>query len=391
MLRKMSIEIFVNRFYKDPIPFIKESYIPKESEVTLENACSKATFTAGIENRISTFETDPNKIVVLSSGGKESLLCYGLIKEAEMEVYPIFINESGGHWKTALTAYRAFKEDDSKTKRVWSNVDRLYTFLVRNLKVIKEDIKGVRSITDPIHFFSFAHYIFSTLPLIEKNGIGNICIGNEFDEPNSILEGKNKINDVEFFPGIYDQSQEFDSYMTKWFNYAGFNIKQWAPIRSITGFLVQKILAERYHNLFKLQTSCHHTHIKDNEVIPCGSCQKCTRILSFCISNGIDYTQINYSKDDIKKLHKNLEDLKLGPEELEHTYHKLSKNGFNVSGIKHDHVEKLHFDPVSSNFENIPKQFRTKIYPILLSNSKGAVKLSNKGNWEDFNLETILR
>ena len=44
----------------------------------------------------------------MSSGGKDSLLTYGIMKEVGANVFPIFVNESGGHWKTASVAYDFF-------------------------------------------------------------------------------------------------------------------------------------------------------------------------------------------------------------------------------------------------------------------------------------------
>ncbi|UJP05708.1 MAG: hypothetical protein LZF61_01665 [Nitrosomonas sp.] len=386
MLNKMSIEIFVSRFYHDPL-FIKKHYVAKVSDVMLENASCKAKLSAGVTNDIGDFQADPGKIVVLSSGGKESLLCYGLLNEAGMDVYPIYINESGGHWRTALTAYRAFKQSDVKTKRIWSNIDHLYAFMARNSPIVERNIKGVKSITDPLHFFTFAHYVFASLPLMEKAKIGNICVGNEYIEPTKILDGRNRINDVSFFPGIYDQSQEFDRYMTDWFGRAGYNIKQWAPVRTITGFQVQKTLATAYPSLFKLQTSCHHAHSKNGRVLPCGTCQKCMRILAFCIANKLDHTAIGYGDDNVRWLAANAHKLMLaGDEELEHTFYHLSQQGFGVEGEFHSHIEKLHFDDHSSDIDNIPAEYRRKIYPLLLRNAAGVVNLSPQRRWEAIDL-----
>ncbi len=49
---------------------------------------------------------------VLSSGGKDSLLSFGLLRELGCEVHSIFVNESGRHWFTALNAYRHFASDE---------------------------------------------------------------------------------------------------------------------------------------------------------------------------------------------------------------------------------------------------------------------------------------
>ena len=390
MLKQMSIEIFVSRFYHDPL-FIKPEFVAKKEDVKQVNATCHAKFIAGTGQDITHFIADPNKIVVLSSGGKESLLCYGLLNQAGMDVYPFYINESGGHWRTALTAYRSFKQNDNKTQRIWSNIDRLYAFMVRNSPVVENNIRGIKSITDPLHFFTFAHYVFAALPLMEKAQIGHICVGNEYIEPTKILDERHKINDVEFFPGIYDQSQTFDRYMTEWFESAGYGIKQWAPIRTIAGYQVQKTLALDYPELFKLQTSCHHAHFRDGKIVPCGTCQKCMRILAFCIANQLDYTLIGYTADNVAWLQSNIHRLVLaGDQELEHTFHQLSQKGFAVKGQRHDHIEQLHFDAHSSDVNNVPAQWRNKIYSLLLKRAIGIVQLTDQHRWQSVDIKQLI-
>ena len=46
-------------------------------------------------------------------GYYDSLLSYGLINELGYETHPIFINESGRHWLTALNAYKYFQKNIS--------------------------------------------------------------------------------------------------------------------------------------------------------------------------------------------------------------------------------------------------------------------------------------
>ncbi|ANF21808.1 hypothetical protein [Thermococcus piezophilus] len=58
------------------------------------------------------------------------------MKELGCDGYPLFFNESGGHWKIALPAYRWFEKNEPNTKKVWSNVDRLYTFIEKNPKAV---------------------------------------------------------------------------------------------------------------------------------------------------------------------------------------------------------------------------------------------------------------
>lgn len=94
----------------------------------------------------SVIETDKNKYAILSSGGKDSLLTYGLIKEIG-EPHPIFINESGRHWFTAVNAHNHFKEMEPNTAKPWSNCDRIFNWMVRQMPFIKENYQNIRQIS----------------------------------------------------------------------------------------------------------------------------------------------------------------------------------------------------------------------------------------------------
>jgi hypothetical protein len=53
-----------------------------------------------------------NRHCVLSSGGKDSLLSFGLLeRNGPWTCTPSFVNESGRHWFTALNAYRHFRDN----------------------------------------------------------------------------------------------------------------------------------------------------------------------------------------------------------------------------------------------------------------------------------------
>ena len=58
------------------------------------------------------WSTEQTRHAVLSSGGKDSLLSYGLLGELGLEPHPIFINESGRHWYTAINAHRHLARED---------------------------------------------------------------------------------------------------------------------------------------------------------------------------------------------------------------------------------------------------------------------------------------
>lgn len=369
----ISRDIFVNKICRRRADFIKKEYLPKEEEMVPENARTRAViYTKGISGEKFNKKMEGGKCAILSSGGKESLLTYGLLNEMGFDVYPIFFNESGGHWRTALPAYNEFSKREMRTKKVWSNIDRFYLFMLDNLKIIREDHRKIKSDTYPIRLFIFGPYIFSMLPLIVKYGIGNILLGSEYDDPRANYS----FNGITHYFGIYDQSVDFDTYNTNYFKSKNLAIRQWSIVRPITGLIVERILTKRYPELYKLQRSCHSCHFENGEIVPCGTCTKCLGVMSFIIANDADPRVANYREEHIKNLEDNLKKvtLRLDPDEREHTFFLLKQRGFNIDGREHDHVEMIHFDGRNSPIDHIDGEFR-KVFNIYKEYVKGAVKL----------------
>ncbi|MCE4606277.1 MAG: hypothetical protein F7B59_02980 [Desulfurococcales archaeon] len=386
-------DIFVNRIVEDT-GFLKPEYRPDPDTVKPEDAepRSKLVFTRLADSTLPISGLDEAKCAVMSSGGKESLLTYGILRDVGCKVYPCFFNESGHHWLTALTAYRYFRENDPGTMRVWSNVDRLYTFVGRHMKILKRNAyEKDRAEVYPVRLFFFEHYVFSFLPLIYKREIKNILLGNEYDDPSRTSYW---YRGIRHYNAVYDQSQEFDKYMTNWFKERGFGFRQWSAVRPLSDLVVERILSDRYPSLFKLQRSCHSVHIEEGEIVPCGRCVKCNGIILFLLANGIDPRIIRYKQEDINSV---LDRIKLGllrldPDELEHSLYLLSqRTGKSIEGsVRHDHVEMIQFDEMNSHLDNIPQTYRERIYSIYEKYTKGYAYLSGK-EWIRISREEALR
>jgi hypothetical protein len=155
-----SRDIFVNKILRRRTNYILPEYIPEEKIVTPKDANPKAVLQCREvyrDEQLPEIRSNPTACGVLSSGGKESLLTYGMLKELGARVYPLYVNESGGHWRTALTAYRHHKKTDNNTRRVWSNVDRFYNFMLDNLSFIRPDHRRIQADT------YLPSFLFSTM------------------------------------------------------------------------------------------------------------------------------------------------------------------------------------------------------------------------------------
>ncbi|HWG91920.1 MAG TPA: hypothetical protein VNZ52_13805 [Candidatus Thermoplasmatota archaeon] len=339
-------------------------------------------------------ELDADKYAVLSSGGKESLLTYGLLKELGKEVHPIYFNESGRHWHTAVTSYRHMQRTEPLTKRIWSTTDRLYTGVNKILPLVRRDFQRVRADVYPIQMWVFNNYQVAAMPYLLHAGVGNLLMGNEYDEgPWPEVKG------VRYYYAIYDQSQEFDLRASAFYGEKGLPVSQFSLVRPIAGPMVQEILGKRYPDLWKTQTSCHATHTKAGKVLPCGRCSKCLGVMLFHLQAGLDPTKIRYTKADVARLPERVATthLKLDRGEAENSLSKLVERGWPFQGSfngfeprEHPAVDRLRFDEEMSLLTNLPEHLRANVHRLFLEHAKGAL-LKRGGKWAPLSREQLLK
>lgn len=371
-------DIFVNRIVSRT-GLIKEEFIPREDEITPDMAKPRAEVQVSETFQGSSLDVEPDysKCVVMSSGGKESLLTYGLLREAGCEVYPYFVNESGRHWYTALTAYRGLVTRDPKTRKVWTNVDRLFAFIEKNMRIVVPYYWRKNREIYPVRLFWYAHYIFSVLPLAIKNNVGNITMGNEFDDPSGLTF---EYKGIRHYYATYDQSLDFDIYMTDWFHKRGIKVKQWSPLRPISPIIVLRVLFNRYPDLAVLQTSCHSTHIENGVVVPCGTCFKCNGVLLMMLAEGLDPTLIRYKREHVETLPRRIEKglVRLEESLVKHSLYLIAQRGLWKLPRAEPvwHVEMIHFDNINARYDFIPhREIRRRVLDIFEKYTRGYVKL----------------
>jgi hypothetical protein len=382
LLEIFSRDIFVNKLVRKRNPYILSQYLPLESEVTNENArpLAKIIPSTILEDAPISQGSDLNSCGVLSSGGKESLLTYGMLKEIGVEVHPLFVNESGGHWRTALTSYRQFVKNEPNTARVWTNVDRFYVFMLDHMRIIRPDHRKVWSDTYPIRLCIFPVYVFMLLPVFRRRKIGNLLIGSELDDPrvSPFFKG------IKHYFGVYDQTQEFDLRMEQWYMKRLPGMRQWSAVRPISGLIVERVLTRRYPQLARDQRSCHSCHFEKDKIVPCGKCSKCQGILLFLLANQVDPSIIEYREEDVTALPKRVAKgvLRLDEDEREHSLFLSKLPG--LAGKEYSHIETLHLNKPTGDLELLPARFRDPLLKILAEYTKGFTKLEGN-SWKPVN------
>lgn len=376
LLAVFSRDIFVNKLVRRRTKHLREELLPKGGEVNPRNAEPRARISAAGAARGGPLSEglDPNRCGILSSGGKEALLTYSMLRELGAEVHPLYVNESGGHWRTALTAYRWHSRTEPNTGRIWTNVDRFYLFMLDNLRIVKRNHRRIPGDTYPIRLCIFPVYLFQLLPVFAERRIGNLLIGSEFDDP----RGDWTFEGIRHYFGIYDQHQDFDVRMESWYSERMPGMRQWSAVRPISGLVVERILTARYPEAAANQRSCHSCHFESGRIVPCGRCTKCLGIMLFLAANGRDPTRMGYGKADAKAFPARLAAtrLRLDPDELEH-----SKSLAGLGGEPRPHAEGMHFYPATSDPGKVPERFRAGIEGIIGRYAKGTWVLDG-GQWK---------
>jgi len=346
------------------------------------------------------WDTARNRIAVLSSGGKESLLSYGLLRELGYETHSLFVNESGRHWYTALNGYRHLKDTDPDgTVRIWTNADRVFNWMLRRLPLVRPDYHRVRADEYPVRLWTVAVFLFGALPVLRKRGIARIVIGDEFDTTRQV-----KYKGISHYDGLYDQSRFFDNAMSMYYRRKQWGVSQFSLLRPLSELLVEKILVERYPDLQRHQVSCHAASVRDERAVPCGRCEKCRRVVSMLVATGGDPTRCGYSAEQIEPclaaaaehgLHQEeeaeeqllwmlAEQGRLSPKAVEGARAPATRSGSPSAG-PHPEVLALRFDDKRSPIQAVPNALRRSLYGLMLQHADGAVRKSGR-EWVGFDL-----
>jgi len=389
-------EIYVNKFLM-PNPFLTGSVrdLPAKarqrySRATIEVSPVDTGSKDGITESSAAADPwggDRTACAVLSSGGKDSLLTLGVVRELGLEAHPVFVNESGRHWYTALNAFRHLEKTHAGTTRVWTNSDRVFTWMLRHLPFIRKDFSRIRSDEYPIRLWTVAVFAFGALPLLRKRGIGHLLIGDEHD-----TTVRKTFRGITHYHALFDQSRYFDDEMTRYFGRKGWGVCQYSILRPLSELLVQKILAERYPDLHRHQVSCHAAHIKDGRVLPCGKCEKCRRIVGMLKAVDADPARCGYTAAQVDLCLKSLAEKGIHQEEAgaRHLAHELARKGLvplgrsgRLKARPHPEVMALRFHRSRSPVESVPTGLRGGVFRILVEHV-GAAVIRNGRVWTTF-------
>jgi creatinine amidohydrolase/Fe(II)-dependent formamide hydrolase-like protein len=390
MAENTAREIYVKKFL-EPNPFLvgEAAHLPvvRKSEYLRSKIEFSQISSIKPQNKWQLWSTNNNSHCILSSGGKDSLLSFGLLDEIGRDVHPIFVNESGRHWFTSLNAYRYFKSHVSNTTRVWVNSDRVFAWMLKRMPFIRKDFADIRSDEYPIRLWTVAVFLFGVLPIVRKRGIGRIVIGDEFDTTVRSFHRR-----IRHYDGLYDQSLHFDNALSRYYLQKGWSVSQFSILRSLSELLIEKMLCDRYPHLQQHQVSCHAAHEKGGKIYPCGRCEKCRRIVSILMAIDVKPATCGYTEQQIQNCLNAFADKGISQEEAgkAHLTNLLKEKGLiKISADKHRKVKPhpeiltLRFDPGRSPLEAMPTDLRKPMVKIFLEHAEGALKRNGR-SWVAF-------
>ncbi|MGD2070223.1 MAG: creatininase family protein [Gemmatimonadota bacterium] len=391
-------EIYVNKILRpnpllvpearEPEPMRLESYL--QADLRFEEDEGEGGGAGGGRSRAGgrrepVWSTRRSSVAVLSSGGKESLLSYGLLREMGLDVQSVFVNESGRHWYTALNGYRHLKRTDpDDTARVWTTADRVFGWMARRLPVVRPDYARLRSDEYPVRLWTVAVFLFGALPLLRARGVGRLVIGDEFDTTRTATHAG-----IRHYDGLYDQSRFFDDALSGYFRRKRWGVTQFSLLRPLSELLVQKTLVERFPLLQAQQVSCHAASVKGDRVAPCGRCEKCRRVVAMLTAVGADPTRCGYSAEQVETCLAAVATGELHQEaaNAEHVRWLLQEAGRlpapgrgALPARPHPEIVHLRFDERRSPPQAVPLDLRRALWPVLLQHAEGALRRSGR-NW----------
>ncbi len=391
-IENTSREIYVNKLL-GPNEFLKTPYRSVAIQKSRHYTAAKISFiNSAYQNSLLNWnhiETHKEDYAILSSGGKDSLLTYGLLKDLNKNAHPVFINEAGRHWFTAINAFKYFEKSEPNTARVWCNSDRIFNWMLRQMPFIKENFDEIRSDMYPIRLWTVAVFLFGVLPIARKRKTGNILIGDEYDTTQKL-----NYHGITHYGGLYDQSKYFDNALSRYYMKKGWGIHQYSLLRSLSELMIQKILVKNYPKLQAQQVSCHAAHEENGRIYPCGNCEKCRRIVGMLSALDEDPRDCGYNDRQISNGLKALEAKKVKQigSDAAHLFYLLVEKGLieknnHTSRLAKAHslIMTLRFDNERSMPSDLPVHIRKPLIELLLPLCEGASYLKNR-RWETIDI-----
>ena len=159
-----------------------------------------------------------------------------------------------------------------------------------------------------------------------------------------------------------------------------FKSNEFVSIYEIIKSIVQKILVKRYPLLFKYQMSCHSPIRGGNDILHCGTCKKCSRILLLALR--ANYSLLGFNFSHIDKLNEKLVygNFSFGYRRIiQHCLYLLKDSGILSIKVSEDYpyAEFVHIDEINAPLNFAPTHVLERLIPIYSRDARGYIKIDN--------------
>jgi hypothetical protein len=323
---------------------------------------SKYDFEALPERGLINIEQKDQTALFLS-GGRDSLLTYGLMKEAGHEVTKIFIQPSAAWWFGPCSVYREIGGE-----KIREDTSRLYP-------VLKKLGNNIRLEMNALLLWSAL-----SIPYIVKDNCNYLLYGNE-----AVTSTKFRYRKKTHYDYSWNQCEEATNIVDQYFATLFKRDKSRLPgvrvgsiLRPFNTITIQRILCEHYPDLYKHQMSCNSAQ-PDYSTKPvtfknCSSCEKCHRTFLILDALGKDVSVVNLDRKKVLENPYSLLQLMrsegLCPTTPEELFYVLSlKNSYfpDICVPRIDDTGKGDYDAFNhwkANMDFLPKDLFKKLYSI---------------------------
>lgn len=215
--------------------------------------------------------------ILLLSCGKDSLLTLGLAQEIDLNVTPIYINDTTTPYENQVaidTIKKIAKHQNITIEIVTNNIEKLNDFEEWN---------------KPPTCLGYTHMItafcFLTIPFLH-NDASMVLLGNQ---QNMNFSFRTKQDYIGY--GSYDQTTIARHTQEQMLKHLNTQYQVISLVEPLTDIAEIKILFSRYPEIAKYQFSCNCLH-GTNQKRWCYACNKCARLGIFLLAHGIQLKNV---------------------------------------------------------------------------------------------------
>lgn len=379
----LSREVYINRMY-EPNPYLRKE--DSLWEAPTKKALLKAELIVTGENKEpyihwDQWQSSRERHGVLVDGTRESLLSFGMLRELGDPTFAFVHLPIEQPKSSSQDLYDKLSQSyPEEVFCIRSSLDELYHWFKVQIPYIMEDYSEIRHQTSPLAVWKKGISLFCALPLIKKLGIRRIVSGNTYETTEKVF-----INNISHNAGNFENSYYADTFLSRFFQQKKWGVHTFSILRSLSQFLSEKMLLERYPELHELEFACSRPVVKDQNVRRCGWCHSCGAHQSLLVAHNSSIEKFGYNAEQLKYALSLVESRKIEWDEKEIDQLLLALSHQNAIDLKRppkvklDHLCFARISREKSPSNSMPDSLREPIYRLLSQHVEGILMRVGRG------------